>query len=140
MGSLTAGDGKREKRGEPGRFRIPSVAVLREVPAVAVLPACPPLYAQMDSVEVAAAPDAGPGPAWQSKVRGARAQRPAGRCQALAAALGLCRAPPGTWTLRGRGGAAGAGLAPRGWGRTGLPRLGRRLWPSSAGARGQARR
>ncbi|XP_068046791.1 LOW QUALITY PROTEIN: serine/threonine-protein kinase RIO3 [Anomalospiza imberbis] len=53
-----------EKRGGPGRFRSRSVAAPRRDPApAAAAPACP-----MDSVGVAAAaPDAGPGPAWQGK-------------------------------------------------------------------------
>lgn len=64
-------DGRRRQErtgrgwGGPGRRRIGSVAVLPR--ALAASPP-PPLHAQMDPVGVAAAPDARPGPAWQSKV------------------------------------------------------------------------
>lgn len=100
-------DGRRRQErtgwgwGGPGRRRIGSVAVLPR--ALAASPP-PPLHAQMDPVGVAAAPDARPGPAWQSKVSagwaGGRGPGPARR------------------PLTARRGAAAAGLAPARWRRT----------------------
>lgn len=79
MGSLAAGDGK------SGRGRTRKVSHPEPPPPGAEPPPPPPrrppLHAQMDPVEVAAVPDAGPGPAWQNKVNtgGAGGSGPAWR-------------------------------------------------------------
>ncbi|XP_062488823.1 serine/threonine-protein kinase RIO3 isoform X2 [Pezoporus occidentalis] len=61
MGSLTAGDGKRQL----GRTRKVSYSECRCVQRAPLVPSRPPLRVQMDSVRVAA--DGGPGSAWRNK-------------------------------------------------------------------------
>lgn len=114
---------KGHSEGTGGRRRKELFVGLKLLAAAAALPAAaatppPALDAQMDPLGVAAAaPEARPGPAWQSKVRGRPRQSSAPRAECGLAGGSRGRAGPSLFNRRGenelRKAPAGAG-AP-GW-------------------------